>query len=441
MPSNRTEHLCIHDFPCLYDDVVIDTGLTSAPINIDEKRQEKEKKDKTILFENSANCAVDDFVIKEGQHRYSIESNGVVFETLFIDNPKSDILYVSLTCAAHDSYPIFMRWSWHTFLDAKMLCIDDPSYENYKLRYTRWFYGTKEKSYLQSMIPVIQKYIEQLHIERNNVIFLGSSGGGYAALYLANAMHGTNAFALNPQIMPGRWRKGKFIPQYKKNGIDLLGEDIHHRNNLVLNAPDSKFFIVYNMLSPDDVPQLNLLCANQHIMPNDLCYGIRQHQNIILWLHASAGARPHGCNPERIELKILEFLLIQTHYGATINDFTKISQVINEYMNIKYSLRKANEQISKQRQREREAHELALTKAKNEAEANAGNAEQWQKKYRQSQRSLAKAKSNAEANALKIQQITSSVSYKIGRAITWPFRLGMRRWKRIMGKNKRKKYS
>ena len=218
-----------------------------------------------------------------------------------------------------------------------------------------------------------------------------------------------------------------------------MGEDIHHRNNLVLNAPDSTFFIVYNMLSPDDVPQLNLLCANQHIMPSDLCYGIRQHQNIILWLHASAGARPHGCNPERIELKILEFLLIQTHYGANINEFTKISQVINEYMNIKYSLRKANEQISKQR--EREAHELALLKAKNETEANASEAEQWHKKYRQSRRSLAKAKSDAEASALKIQQITSSVSYKIGRAITWPFRLGMRWWKRIMGKNKRKKYS
>ncbi len=430
MRPRDTAHLDINSFPCLYDDIVIDPGTAPVPINIAEKRQEYEKKDKSVLFEQSAKHGVDDLVVTRGQHRYSIESDGVVFETLFMDDPGSDVLYVSLTCAAHDRYPIFMRWSWHAFLGAKMLCIDDPSYENYKLRYTRWFYGSKEKSYLQAMIPVIEKFIDQLNVKRQNVIFLGSSGGGYASLYLANAIEGTNAFALNPQIMPGRWRKGKFIRQFKKNGIDLLGEDIFHRNNLILDASKSKFFIMYNMLSPDDVPQFNLFCTNQHIMPDELCYGIRQYRNIILWLHASAGARPHGCNPERIELKILEFLLKQLNNGVNINEFTNISQVINEYMNIKFSLKRSNEQVSKQRQRELTKYELLDAKIK--AEHNAESAK-IKKQLQIVQQALARAETKAEINALKVEQITSSFSYKLARWITWPFLFCFNGWKHIKG--------
>ena len=323
----------IGEFPSLYGDS--DIG------SISDRRRERAQADKRMLSEPACEFSADDLVFSKNQHRYSVTSEGVRFELLFLDNDSSEKLYISLSSAIHPFYPKFLRWSWAKFLDAKFLCIDDPMYADSSLapKVPRWYYGTAEKSYLCALIPVIHKIIEELRIKPEQVVFLGSSGGGYAALYLANAISGSTAFALNPQIIPALWSKGRYARAFRaKLKIDLSSEDRYHRNNIILTNAKSRFFISFNHDSSLDRVQLAEFFKNQGISTNQ--YGITQHGNIILWLHSTPGKNRHNCNPEKIEIKIMEFLLNQINKDENINAFSHFSQVISEYLSERYVHRK-----------------------------------------------------------------------------------------------------
>ncbi len=319
----------IGEFPSLYGNS--DIGSISSC------RKESVLAGKKILAEPACELVIDDFAFSGNQHRYSVTNEGVKFEMLFLDNNASEKLYISLSSAIHPFYPKFLRWSWARFLDAKFLCIDDPMYADSPLapKVPRWYYGTAKKSYLSALIPIIHKIIEKLRIKPEQVVFLGSSGGGYAALYLANAISGCTAFALNPQIVPALWSKGRYAREYwTKLKINLASEDHYRRNNIILTNEKSRFFISFNYASSLDRVQLAEFFRNQHFSTNQ--YGITQHGNVILWLHNTPGKNRHNCNPEKLEIKIMEFLLDQINKGEDINSFSHFSQVISEYLSERY---------------------------------------------------------------------------------------------------------
>ena len=321
MGNTISSHIDIRSFPDLYENANIDA--------VDALRKELNSKDKSILSQEAIESSVDDFLIFQDQCRYRVISDGVKFELLLIRN-NSDKLYVSLTSNVHKFYPRFMRWSYAKFLKSNFLCIDDPMFETYRGKCHRWYYGTSDKSYLLAMIPIILNVISLLKIKNENVIFLGSSAGAYASLYLANRISGTNAFALSPQIVPGMWRNGKYLRKFEKElGINLLGDDVFDRNKILLTNTWGRFFIAYNYCSAPDRVQLDYLCKNQNI--NEIKYGITKHRNIFLWIHLTDGYKKHSNNPELIELFILQWLLDQDILGKDIGEFNGFIQIINEY--------------------------------------------------------------------------------------------------------------
>ena len=213
-------------------------------------------------------------------------------------------------------------------------------YYNRKFTGVKWYYGTKDTSYLVEMVPLIYKFIDALNVKQEDIIFLGSSGGGYAAIYLANLFDGATAMALSPQYDIGHLnpRDNKiFMEEY---GIDLLDDDKFNRNVLKITSKNSLFFLVENSLSEMDWDKQFLpFCKRHGIIPK---YGISQYDNIITWVHASNGIDTHTSNPEKCGIVILEFLLNEYRRGVDINLFNKFSFVLNEILNDKYELIRSN---------------------------------------------------------------------------------------------------
>ena len=277
------------------------------------------------------------------RNRFVVDIKSIWYECLFLPNNDSKTLFVSLSGGgrnAKNRYPRFLRWKYANKLGVNILCIDDPMYKNNDHVGVRWYYGTKNTSYLKEMAPIVQKVAKELNIPYSNIYFLGSSGGGYAANYMANIMDGTNAICMNPQFYPKNWRNGQICEIFKSlYDIDLndIG-DIHSRNNLVIKAKNSVFMEIVNVDSPADFEtQFIPFCKDNNITPH---YGITSSNNVLTWLHCTDGFSLHGVNPS--DLGILISIGLIKHYRK-YNDISKyynISLLLNEELRQKYALNK-----------------------------------------------------------------------------------------------------
>lgn len=106
---------------------------------------------------------------------------------------------------------------------AHQISIADPSLELSPDLTNAWFAGSRQMP-LQKLLPkLIQSLVTELDIER--VIFFGSSGGGFAALFYSWHFPGSIAVVSAPQTnirayYPGR-RKGYFETCWGKDSADI----------------------------------------------------------------------------------------------------------------------------------------------------------------------------------------------------------------------------
>lgn len=329
--TEAIEHIDFSKLKPLFNDIAIS--------DISQKRQELTNISRSWMNEEVKTVDFNDFVFFREKARYSINYSGVRFECLFINNNK-DKLVISLGGGGrgNKSFPQFFRWKYANFLDANIFCIDDPMYYNRKFTGVKWYYGTKDTSYLKLMLPILYKVIEELNVNFEDVIFLGSSGGGYAAIYLANLIDGTTAIALSPQYDIGHLTPNDTKNFMEEDGIDLLTEDKHGRNVLKISNQNSLFILVENSLSEMDWERQFIPFCRRHDI--NIRYGITQHKNIITWVHASNGIDTHASNPEKEYLSFLIFLIGEYQKGKNINEITPLSYLINETLNDKYTLLK-----------------------------------------------------------------------------------------------------
>lgn len=273
--------------------------------------------------------------------RFVVDIKSIWYECLFIPKMDSDVLFVSLSGGGRTSekrYPKFVRWKYANKLNGNMICIDDPMYKGNEYKSVRWYYGTKDTSYLKEMTLIIKRVAELLGIPYKNIFFIGSSGGGYAANYMANIMDGTNAISMNPQFILKNWRNGDSNKEFKKYyGIDLTEEDVvHHRNKFVVTAKNSVFMEFINVQSsPDFDGQFLPFCTLNSIKPQ---YGLTSTRNIITWLHCTNSFSPHGANPT--ELGLVLSLNIISHFRKyhDVSELYNLSLLLSEELRAKYAI-------------------------------------------------------------------------------------------------------
>lgn len=294
------------------------------------------------MEQTSHECSLDEFTVTDNQNRYTVNYEDVPFECLWMpfNNKK---LYVLLSGGRMDNkkmYPLFMRWKYQNALNGNVLCIEDPMYYFYaEYSHVLWYYGTKEVSYLELLIDVVKKVMNQLSIDASDVTFVGSSGGGYSALYCANLLDYSAALAMNPQIVLKEWYAPVVYNDFMSIGIDLAGEDKFGRNVLKLTNKTSRFMLVLNAISSAEWgSQFVPFFENHGITPK---YGITQTDNIVTWLHTTEYNDPHLANPLQNGMMFAVHVLDKVKAGESIENLYGMSLLANEALSEVYELKDA----------------------------------------------------------------------------------------------------
>lgn len=257
--------------------------------------------------------------------RFDIDVNGVDFEC-FLKKSDSEKLIVFFSAAGRTKQDTsFNRIAWAGQLNANLLYIEDPMYKKHSGLQCGWYYGEINRNYLDDVVKITRKISRGLDIKDSDIIFVGASSGGYAALFCANALSGSKAYAYNPQIELSKWPDSKNF--LKITGIDLSEEDRFNRNDIsyICSNNKSRFFIFYNAASKHDDPQSGKLLRQLNIPVKN---GVHRKNGLIFMVESAQIHNPHMCVADINDFVMALFALYSGDdidvdaYNAYINKFS-----------------------------------------------------------------------------------------------------------------------
>lgn len=97
------------------------------------------------------------------------------------------------------SIPRFQRYRWKDNFEESLIYYFDPTlYLSTELQ-VGWCIGTKDDWYVEKISKIIKKIISNVKIKEENVLFYGTSSGGFVSSTLATLIKGSTAFVGNFQ--------------------------------------------------------------------------------------------------------------------------------------------------------------------------------------------------------------------------------------------------
>lgn len=94
--------------------------------------------------------------------------------------------------------PAFSRWTWGRTLGVSTVAFDDPTLWKDALA-GGWFQGSVADFGIDSVAEIVLWLASKCNVKNENIIFYGSSLGGYASLMLAAKIKGSTAISEIPQ--------------------------------------------------------------------------------------------------------------------------------------------------------------------------------------------------------------------------------------------------
>ena len=99
--------------------------------------------------------------------------------------------------------PFFQRHSWINSLTDSVIYYNDPTL--YLGDHLLVGSGTKDRYYLKDIATILEKLIEKINIPHKNVLFYGSSAGGFMSFILAGYVKESIALVNSPQTCLTKW--------------------------------------------------------------------------------------------------------------------------------------------------------------------------------------------------------------------------------------------
>ena len=97
--------------------------------------------------------------------------------------------------------PVFNRHSWNEFFEESVLFYNDPTlYLSDELRFGCGI-GTQDVYYLEVIAKIIEKLSKKAKINPEDILFYGSSGGGFTSIQLASLIRNSTALTNNSQFI------------------------------------------------------------------------------------------------------------------------------------------------------------------------------------------------------------------------------------------------
>lgn len=140
----------------------------------------------------------------------TVQWNGVNYEFLIRIKERSSHLLILGSGAGtfpneSNKLPYFQRHSWINDFEDSVIFYNDPTLYLGNDLLLGWGQGTIDRFYLKDIADILTILIEKTQIPAKNVLFYGSSGGGFMAMILAGYMKETAALVNSPQTCLSKW--------------------------------------------------------------------------------------------------------------------------------------------------------------------------------------------------------------------------------------------
>ncbi|GLO10228.1 hypothetical protein PPUJ20005_41970 [Pseudomonas putida] len=119
----------------------------------------------------------------------------------FVSNSKKLVCLMPSALPAGREKPeaVFHRWSWSSHIHENVISLNDPTFSINDI-YCGWFLGDGTKDLISRHAKQVQQIARKLNVSNCDIIFYGSSMGGFAALMMASVVEGSLAIAEVPQL-------------------------------------------------------------------------------------------------------------------------------------------------------------------------------------------------------------------------------------------------
>lgn len=143
--------------------------------------------------------------------------DGVQFDAFFSkkESKKLVVMFPGAVDRSKISPPIYHRWSWHNEICANVLVVNDPTLylaENLRIG---WLLGTKDKDYTALFCEFLNKCLQSIFPDVDELFFYGSSAGGFVAMQVASRYEGCKVLVNNCQT--------DVLKYHKSHVNDMLG--------------------------------------------------------------------------------------------------------------------------------------------------------------------------------------------------------------------------
>ncbi|WP_429110983.1 hypothetical protein [Aeromonas rivipollensis] len=143
--------------------------------------------------------------------------DGVQFDAFFSkkESKKLVIMFPGSIDRSKISPPVYQRWSWHNEICANILSVNDPTLFLAEHLRIGWLLGTKDKDYTALFCEFLNKCLRFIFPDVDELLFYGSSAGGFMAMQVASRYEGCKVLVNNCQTDVLKYRK--------KHVNDMLG--------------------------------------------------------------------------------------------------------------------------------------------------------------------------------------------------------------------------
>lgn len=155
----------------------------------------------------------------------------------------------------------FNRISWSVFFNTYALAVDDPTRKLNNI-HIGWYFNSKLNiDYTTYIYEIVNNIAREYSIKYSDIIFIGSSNAGFAAIKLCSYFNESKAICFNPQFDVQTWiatMKPDLKQKFHKLGYCGRESDIQNCLNLKLyinNLLNQKIFISYSMSYRPDLMQ------------------------------------------------------------------------------------------------------------------------------------------------------------------------------------------
>lgn len=308
---------------------------------INEYRSDYYKLDRQLVSnDNTLSISNLDEISKIHSGRFDVTIDSILCKCCYIDSPSGSLppnmLFISFSGRRHlDAPPCFPRWGYYKLRNACFLGIDDPMYTQFPNLLLGWYYGTKEKCYIDHTIQIVNAVCQNKHIPLSNCVFFSSSGGGYAAILAAIAAPNTLSISINPQLYINTYPYAKDF--FSITNIDLDAKDLLLRNNLakkIAIQSNSKHVIIVNVLSEYDYTSA-VKFANEFGIYN-LRYGLNQiNENVLIWIYQAVpklNETAHFVFETKQIYKLIEYISLEFKNNSKfdVNKYQNLAVLTNE---------------------------------------------------------------------------------------------------------------